>query len=103
MVDPARHAAQNISDLQPIKEGKDASRSIRLTCFANGECLTPQVALLNGVMFFVSTIAFLVMTIINALRRKKAISSFVGLPLKGCPVINGGIEWALWIPGTSSS
>jgi len=31
--------------------------------------------------------------------RRANIADALHLPLKGCPAINGAIEWALWIPG----
>ncbi len=29
------------------------------------------------------------------------ISHVMNMPLPGCPVINGAVQWAQWIPGTS--
>ncbi|PPQ80158.1 hypothetical protein CVT25_001451 [Psilocybe cyanescens] len=57
-----------------------------------------KIAIFNGVFFVISVAAFLLILILNAFRRKGMIAAFVGLPLKGCPAINGGLEWSLWVP-----
>ena len=41
---------------------------------------------------------YLWILIVNSVRRGQRIASAKRLPLPGCPVINGGTEWALWIP-----
>jgi hypothetical protein len=35
----------------------------------------------------------------GTMRRGALIASAIRLPLPGCPAINGGIQWSLWIPG----
>jgi len=59
-----------------------------------------KVAFFNGILFLISIGLFLWMLVLNALHRKDVIAPFVELPLIGCPVVNGGGQWALWIPAT---
>ncbi|PPQ76529.1 hypothetical protein CVT26_013364 [Gymnopilus dilepis] len=58
-----------------------------------------RVALINGVLFFISIAGFFTIMIINAVARRTMIANAVHLPLPGCPAINGHSQWALWIPG----
>lgn len=58
-----------------------------------------QVAVFNASVFFLSVVAFISIMVPNAIRRGELIAGAVRLPLPGCPVINGGTGWALWIPG----
>lgn len=37
--------------------------------------------------------------VINAMNRERLIAQAVKLPLPGCPAINGGSQWAQWLPG----
>ena len=46
-----------------------------------------------------SIAGFLWLLIHNTHRRRALIKNAVHLPLPGCPAINGGIQWAQWIPG----
>ncbi|KAF8879312.1 hypothetical protein CPB84DRAFT_1688016, partial [Gymnopilus junonius] len=57
-----------------------------------------RVALINGLLFFISIAGFFCIMIINAVARRRMIASTVSLPLPGCPAINGNSQWALWIP-----
>ncbi|CAA7269671.1 unnamed protein product [Cyclocybe aegerita] len=58
------------------------------------------VAVFNALLFLASIGIFLWIMIVNAMKRGKAISQALHLPLPGCPVINGGTEWSLWIAPT---
>lgn len=57
-----------------------------------------RVALINGILFFISIAGFFTIMIINAVARRSMIANAVHLPLPGCPAINGHSQWALWIP-----
>jgi len=57
-----------------------------------------KVALFNLVVFIISIGLFLWLMVLNALRRGAMIASAIHLPLPGCPTINGGLQWTLWIP-----
>jgi len=59
-----------------------------------------QVAVFNGTLFIISIGLFLWVLIIDANHRKSLIIGLVKLPLIGCPSINGGSQWALWVPAT---
>jgi hypothetical protein len=59
-----------------------------------------KVAFANGILFIISIGIFLWIMIVNTNRRQAMIAEAVHLPLPGCPVINGGTQWALWIPAT---
>jgi len=59
-----------------------------------------KVAAVNATLFVFSIAAWFYIMIHNVLLRGDNIAQAVHLPLKGCPTINGGIEWALWIPRT---
>jgi len=59
-----------------------------------------KVAFFNGILFIVSIGLFLWFLVINAHHRRSLIAGFVELPLIGCPVVNGGNQWALWVPAT---
>ncbi|CAA7266450.1 unnamed protein product [Cyclocybe aegerita] len=59
-----------------------------------------RIALFNAVLFLASIGIFLWIMIVNAMKRGKAISQALHLPLPGCPVINGGTGWSLWIAPT---
>jgi hypothetical protein len=72
---------------------------MQLRVYALFDC-SKKVAVFNGVMFIASIIAFLVLLIYNAEGRAALIASAVRLPLPGCPAINGGIGWALWLPAS---
>jgi len=57
-----------------------------------------QVAAVNGILFLASIGIYMWILVFNSMRRGAMIASAKRLPLPGCPVINGGTEWALWIP-----
>ncbi|KAJ2920009.1 hypothetical protein MD484_g463, partial [Candolleomyces efflorescens] len=57
-----------------------------------------KVVIFNGVLFVLSIAAFLVIMVQGTMRRGALIASAIRLPLPGCPSINGGIQWSLWIP-----
>ncbi|KAF8700061.1 hypothetical protein AX14_000831, partial [Amanita brunnescens Koide BX004] len=59
-----------------------------------------KIAIFNAILFFGSMASFLGITIYSGLQRQKLIATAIHLPLPGCPVINGGIEWTEWIPAT---
>ncbi|KAF9033574.1 hypothetical protein BJ165DRAFT_1534522 [Panaeolus papilionaceus] len=59
-----------------------------------------KLALFNAFFFFLSILGFLIILIVNAIRRPALIAKAVGLPLPGCPVVNGLVQWAQWIPAT---
>ncbi|KAF9524806.1 hypothetical protein CPB83DRAFT_860724 [Crepidotus variabilis] len=56
-----------------------------------------KVAVFNGVLFVASMGVFLWILVLNSKRRGQMIASAIHLPLPGCPTINGGTEWALWL------
>jgi len=59
-----------------------------------------KIALFNGILFLISIGLFLWVLVVNALHRINLISPFIKLPLIGCPGVNGGGQWALWVPAT---
>jgi len=59
-----------------------------------------KVAAFNIILFFASIGVFSWILIVNSMARRQRIASASRLPLPGCPTINGGTEWALWIPPT---
>jgi hypothetical protein len=62
-----------------------------------------KIAFINAMLFLVSIGGFLWILIHNAVGRADVIKSAKTLPIPGCPVVHTGIEWAQWVPGTSSS
>ena len=60
-----------------------------------------QIAIFNGVLFLISIVAFIIIMIHGVMRRAALIASAIHFPLPGCPAINGGLQWTLWMPGTS--
>ncbi|KAF9524805.1 hypothetical protein CPB83DRAFT_596388 [Crepidotus variabilis] len=56
-----------------------------------------KIAGVNLLVFLGSIAAFLWILVMNAKRRRQMIVFAAHLPLPGCPVVNGGTEWALWI------
>jgi len=59
-----------------------------------------RVAFFTGVLFVASMGVYLWLLIVNSMRRAELIAAATHLPLPGCPTINGGTEWALWISPT---
>ncbi|KAF8960006.1 hypothetical protein BDZ97DRAFT_1354981 [Flammula alnicola] len=59
-----------------------------------------KVALFNGILFAISIVLFLWIMVVNAINRSKLIANVIHLALIGCPAINGGSQWAQWIPAT---
>ncbi|EDR08587.1 uncharacterized protein LACBIDRAFT_296897 [Laccaria bicolor S238N-H82] len=59
-----------------------------------------KIALFNGILFLGSIGSFLWIMVHNFLRRRALIAGAMHLPLPGCPSINGGIQWAQWVPAT---
>ncbi|KAF5342153.1 hypothetical protein D9611_001400 [Ephemerocybe angulata] len=58
-----------------------------------------KVAIFNGVLFGMSVAAFLGLLMRNTMVRAQVIDSVASdLPLYGCPPINGGVAWAIWLP-----
>lgn len=51
-------------------------------------------------MFIASILAFMGLLAYNAQGRAALIASAIRLPLPGCPAINGGVAWSLWLPAT---
>jgi len=60
-----------------------------------------QIAAFNASLFALSIAFFIGIMILNAGNRRKLIEHVLHMPLPGCPAINGGIQWALWVPGGS--
>ncbi|KJA26498.1 hypothetical protein HYPSUDRAFT_275893 [Hypholoma sublateritium FD-334 SS-4] len=61
-----------------------------------------KVLIFNAVLFLGSIGSFLWLVVVNAVRRGKLLRQIhTTSPLPGCPVINGGTEWAQWIPATA--
>ncbi|KAF9532630.1 hypothetical protein CPB83DRAFT_890820 [Crepidotus variabilis] len=59
-----------------------------------------KIALFNGVIFVISVALFLYVMIVNTMNRERLIAKAIMLPLPGCPAINGGSQWAQWLPAT---
>ncbi|KAF8160037.1 hypothetical protein B0H34DRAFT_674292 [Crassisporium funariophilum] len=59
-----------------------------------------KVALFNGVLFAISIAVFIGLLMDSAKHRNINIASAMQYPLPGCPTINGGIRWAVWVPAT---
>jgi len=59
-----------------------------------------KIALFNGVLFMISIGCFVGLIVDSSKRRKIVIASAMQFPLPGCPTINGGIRWAVWVPAT---
>ncbi|KAH9474674.1 hypothetical protein JR316_0013138 [Psilocybe cubensis] len=57
-----------------------------------------KVAIFNAILFIVSIGLFLWIMIANAIQRKLVLDALDHLPARGCPAINGGTQWALWMP-----
>lgn len=57
-----------------------------------------KIALFNGILFLGSIGSFLWIMVYNFLRRRDLIAGAMHLPLPGCPSINGGTQWAQWVP-----
>jgi len=58
-----------------------------------------QVAWFNGIFFVASIVLFFVFMAMNTMRRGEMINHAMIFPLPGCPTINGGFQWTLWVPG----
>ena len=58
-----------------------------------------QIAYFNGIIFAISIVFFVWVLVQNAVRRSILIAQIVQLPRTGCPAINGGSQWAQWVPG----
>jgi len=59
-----------------------------------------KVAIFNGILFLISMGLFLWVLVVNTFHRNNLIAPFIELPLIGCPGVNGGGQWALWVPAT---
>jgi len=60
-----------------------------------------KIALYNGVLFLASIAAFVWVMVFSAQHRRPDISAVTTkYRLPGCPTINGGIRWAVWVPAT---
>jgi hypothetical protein len=57
-----------------------------------------KIAAFNAILFLISIGLFLWIMIVNAMRRKVVIDAIPQLPPLGCPSINGGSQWAQWVP-----
>ncbi|TEB27121.1 hypothetical protein FA13DRAFT_1712884 [Coprinellus micaceus] len=76
------------------------SRSLcKVRIYALYDC-SKKVAIFNAFLFVCSIAGFLTLLVINAMRRASLIASAIRLPLPGCPAINGGTGWALWLPAS---
>ncbi|CAA7266801.1 unnamed protein product [Cyclocybe aegerita] len=60
-----------------------------------------KVAAFNGILFTISIGLFLWIMIVNAMNRGRLIATAIHLPIPGCPAINGGTQWAQWIPAAA--
>ncbi len=82
----------------------DRNKKVRInfsSAESHGARFELQVALFNGILFGASVVTFICVMIINTRNRGKLISEAMYLPLPGCPTINGGSQWAQWLPGAS--
>lgn len=59
-----------------------------------------KIAMFNGILFIISIGLFLWVLVVNVNHRRSLIVGLVKLPLIGCPSVNGGSQWALWVPAT---
>ena len=60
-----------------------------------------RIAIYNGVLFLASIAVFIWVMIFSAQHRRLTVSRIASkYRLPGCPAINGGIRWAVWVPGT---
>jgi len=59
-----------------------------------------KVAVYNACFFVLTIVAFAWLTVLNTRRRPGMIAHAMVFPLPGCPTINGGLQWTLWIPAT---
>jgi len=77
--------------------------SKKVASIASPPCIlltwSSKIAVFNGILFLASIAAWFWIMIHNYRLRRANIADALHLPLKGCPAINGAIEWALWIPG----
>jgi len=72
---------------------------IQLRIYALFGC-SRKIAIFNAVLFFTSMLSCLGIITYDGVLRKQLIADAVHLPLIGCPVINGGVQWAEWVPTT---
>ncbi|TEB21211.1 hypothetical protein FA13DRAFT_146164 [Coprinellus micaceus] len=72
---------------------------MQVRIYALYDC-SKKVAIFNAFLFVCSIAGFLTLLVINAMRRASLIASAIRLPLPGCPAINGGTGWALWLPAS---
>jgi hypothetical protein len=70
---------------------------IRIYCLFN---CSKKIALFNGILFLISIGLFLVILVEKAIHRPSTITSLVESPLVGCPIVNRGSQWELWVPAT---
>ena len=60
-----------------------------------------RIAIYNGVLFLASIAVFIWVMVFSAQHRWLTVSRTASkYRLPGCPAINGGIRWAVWVPGT---
>ncbi|KAF9534643.1 hypothetical protein CPB83DRAFT_780309 [Crepidotus variabilis] len=69
----------------------------RIYCLYGG---SKKIAFYNGALFLASIVAWVYIMYNTAQHRKVTISSATKYHLPGCPTINGGIRWAVWVPAT---
>ncbi|KAJ2926629.1 hypothetical protein H1R20_g10467, partial [Candolleomyces eurysporus] len=72
---------------------------MQLRIYALFNC-SRKIAIFNGVLFLISIVAFMGIMVHGVMRRAALIASAIHFPLPGCPVINGGLQWTLWMPAT---
>jgi len=58
------------------------------------------IALFNGITFALSILFFIWVMVQNTIERSVIMAQVVQLPRTGCPSINGGSQWAQWVPAT---
>lgn len=65
--------------------------------------ISPQIAIVNALLFLASIGGFLLILIHNGIDRASVIKTAKALPIPGCPVVHTGIEWAQWVPGARAA
>ncbi|KAF8193453.1 hypothetical protein BJ912DRAFT_961262 [Pholiota molesta] len=60
-----------------------------------------RIAFFNGTIFVLSIVFFIWVLVRDTMERSVMISQVVVLPRTGCPSVNGGSQWAQWVPATA--
>ncbi|KAJ7767033.1 hypothetical protein DFH07DRAFT_1012066 [Mycena maculata] len=72
---------------------------MQLRIYALYAC-SKRIGAFHLVLFAGSITGFLWIMLFNYRKRAAEIADVIHLPLPGCPDVNQGIEWALWVPAT---